>query len=102
MENDVNPPLGVERLVSHFAFRRTGIWRYTPRATWCFVWNCRWFWLPSVSRDEVRGGWWVHWGWFMLEKFAFDEWDDWGEERAEQMADVLQVIAANRDDDVTG
>ena len=53
-----------------------------------------------MFRDELRGGWWFHWGFWMLEKFAFD--DDWGEERAEQMADVLQIVAANLDSAVNG
>lgn len=31
----------------------------------------------------------------MLEKFAFDDGDDWGEERGEQVCDALEVLAAH-------
>lgn len=71
------------------AFRNTGIWRYTPQATWCFVWNCAWRWLPEF--DQQRG-WSIHWGWLLLEKIAFDPWDEWGDERFEHFDAAVEVM----------
>lgn len=99
--NGVNQPLNSSGLLgdhlSGFVFRKTGIWRYTPQATWCLVWNVRCCLCPSFYREEVHGGWWLHWLWFMFEKFAFDDDDPWGERRGEEMCDVLGVIANELD-----
>lgn len=66
---------------------RIGVYVYTKRRTVSFTWKCRWFWKPSLFR--MHPGFMLHWGWWMLENFVFDEDDDWGEQKAEDLGAIL-------------
>jgi hypothetical protein len=70
---------------------RGGIYWYTRRYTLAFNWGCRWHWKPDIFRT-MNGGGWIVWGWWMMEKVAFDGDDDWGEGMAERQDAILEWL----------
>lgn len=72
-----------------FRLTRIGLYFYHRRYTLSFSWRGRWTNCPSLLRHTLNGGWTLVCGPLILERDAWPEGDDWGEQTAEIRLGIL-------------
>jgi len=79
---------------AHFRITRIGLYFYRPRYTFSFSWGCRWYELLEAGPADCNGGWYIVWGWWMLEQRRWGPCDDWGEEAGDIMMSLVENLVA--------
>ena len=73
---------------SRLRLTRIALYYYTEKYTLSFSWRCRWHWWPE-RRETGDDGWFVRWGWFIVEKDAWPQDDPWGGKTVQLRLDIL-------------